>query len=539
MSTPALWLIAVGPLALWACALAPAAGEARASPRFTRRSLAAALAALGVACLSAAACVAFGPLRTPTLGFAGLGLGLYVDGLTAAMFVLVAFVGAVVLRYSGVYLDGHPRHRVFLRRLCLTLGAVLLMIVSGNLIQFALAWVMTSVGLNSLLLFFPDRPAAVLAARKKFLVSRLGDGFLIAAMALLYSRFHTLDFTALFAAAGTLRPADAPDAVRAAGLLLTAAALLKSAQFPVHGWLIEVMETPTPVSALLHAGIINAGGFLILRFAGVIVLSAPSLDLLTVVGGATALFGSVVMLTQTSIKGSLAYSTIAQMGFMMLECGLGAFPAALLHILAHSLYKAHAFLSSGSVIDLARSAASPGPGGRPHPARMIIAVAGVFVVAMAAGALFGATPVAQPGVFVLGAILLMGLTHLIASGIDERPTAYVIVRTVGIAAVVAVTWFALQWAAERLFAGALPPVAPLRGPFDIAVVIGVLVAFAAVTVLQNIRVRDPEAPAWRALYVHVANGLYVNNLANRLMVRFWPSPAPRPAAASMPPLGAL
>jgi NAD(P)H-quinone oxidoreductase subunit 5 len=105
---------------------------------------------------------------------------------------------------------------------------------------------------------------------------------------------------------------------------------LKSAQLPLHGWITEVMETPTPVSALLHAGIINAGGFLALRFSPLLQLSAPSMDLLLIVGGFTALFASVVMLTQNAIKVALAWSTIAQMGFMLLQCGLGAWPAALL-----------------------------------------------------------------------------------------------------------------------------------------------------------------------------------------------------------------
>ena len=116
--------------------------------------------------------------------------------------------------------------------------------------------------------------------------------------------------------------------------------------------------------ALLHAGLINAGGFLVLRFADVMAPSASAGMLLLVIGGVTALFGSIVMLTQTSIKVSLAYSTIGQMGFMLFQCGLGAYPIALLHIVAHSLYKAHAFLSSGSVVDLARASWVPAAGTR-------------------------------------------------------------------------------------------------------------------------------------------------------------------------------
>ena len=136
----------------------------------------------------------------------------------------------------------------------------------------------------------------------------------------------------------------------AAAALLAIAALLKSAQFPTHGWLTEVMETPTPVSALLHAGVVNAGGFLLIRFADVMLQAPVVLAVLVMVGGFTALFGSLVMLTQSAVKTSLAWSTVAQMGFMILQCGLALFPIALLHIVAHSLYKAHAFLASGSAI---------------------------------------------------------------------------------------------------------------------------------------------------------------------------------------------
>jgi NAD(P)H-quinone oxidoreductase subunit 5 len=311
-------------------------------------------------------------------------------------------------------------------------------------------------------------------------------------------------------------------------------AMLKSAQFPLHGWLLEVMETPTPVSALLHAGIINAGGFLVLRFTSIISLSVPALDVLAVIGGFTALFGSVVMLTQTSIKSSLACSTVAQMGFMMLECGLGAFSAALLHIVAHSLYKAHAFLSSGSIIDIARASWTPSPGGKPHKLRQIFAIAGVLALALLFSWLTGATPLRKPAVFAMGAVLLLGVTHLIANGIDERPNPYVVARTLLLACLAGGAYFALQFGAEKLFAGSLPKMDPARGPFGLAVVGSVVLSFAAVTFLQGLVPRNAGAPRWQALYVHVSNGFYVNTLANRLVLYFWPVPAPHRLSAKLP-----
>jgi NAD(P)H-quinone oxidoreductase subunit 5 len=288
------------------------------------------------------------------------------------------------------------------------------------------------------------------------------------------------------------------------------------------------METPTPVSALLHAGIINAGGFLVLRFADLIVLSLPSLNILAIVGGFTALFGSVVMLTQTSIKVTLAYSTIAQMGFMMLECGLGAFPAALLHIVAHSLYKAHAFLSSGSVIDIARASWTPSPGGKPHPRRWIFAIAGIIAVTFAVSRFFGSDLIDKPGVFVFGAVLMLGLIHLIASGIDERPNSYVVARMLLLAVIVAIAYFTLQAGIELLAFNVLPRTQPLRGPLEFTIVAAVILSFAVVTYFQGQVSSQAASPRWQALYAHISNGLYVNTLANRLVLRYWPN---RPAGA--------
>ena len=129
------------------------------------------------------------------------------------------------------------------------------------------------------------------------------------------------------------------------------------------------METPTPVSALLHAGVINAGGFLLIRFADVMLLAPGVLAVLVMIGGFTALFGGLVMLTQPAVKTSLAWSTVAQMGFMILECGLALFPLALLHIVAHSLYKAHSFLASGGAVESVAAIRRPGPVAVPEVGR--------------------------------------------------------------------------------------------------------------------------------------------------------------------------
>jgi NAD(P)H-quinone oxidoreductase subunit 5 len=523
-----LWLIGLGPAALGIVGALPGAATRRGTELTILLAKSAAALTVVLAIGTASAVIAHHSLRTPLIGVAGVGASLYLDALSAMMFCLVALIGLVVVAYSHHYLDGDPQHRHFMRRLCRTLAAVLVVIVSGNLLLFALAWIGTSMALHRLLVFYPDRQAAVLAARKKFLASRLGELCLCVAMVLIYRMFGSLEYATVFAGLLALHVGTVPLTLHAAALLLVCTGALKSAQFPLHGWLIEVMETPTPVSALLHAGIVNAGGFLVLRFSELIALSTPTLYALSIVGGLTAMFGSVVMLTQTSIKVSLAYSTIAQMGFMMLECGLGAFSAALLHILAHSLYKAHAFLASGSVIDIARASWTPSPGGKPHPARLAISIIAVMAVTVAISSLFGATITAKPGAFALGAVLDLALILLVANGIDERPNAYVVVRTVGLAVVVAVVYFSLQSLTELLLEGSLPPTQALRGPLDLAIVVAIILSFGIVTVFQGLLPGQSEQPKWEALYAHISNGLYVNTLANRWVLKFWPSPPAHP-----------
>ncbi len=514
--TPLAWSTLAGPLALLAAALLPAA-----KPKaLAARARTAALLTLFTAMIAAVGVVLAGPLATPALP----GASILFDGLTAVMFLLVSFVGSIVVHFSRNYLAGDRGHARFTRLLAATLASVLLLILSGNMAMFLAAWVATSLALHQLLLFYGDRPAAILAARKKFIASRIGDLALALAIGILWQASGTLEFAGVFAALKA--QGSASPALVLAGVLIAVAALLKSAQFPLHGWITEVMETPTPVSALLHAGIINAGGFLALRFAPLLELSVPAMDLLLVVGGFTALFASVVMLTQNAIKVSLAWSTIAQMGFMLLQCGLGAWAPALLHIVAHSLYKAHAFLSSGSVVDIARASWSPSPGGAPHPARLAMAVALVLAAVGITGTLSGFAITAQPGVFALGAIMLMGLTHLIAQSIDQRPTGFVIARTVVAAGAVAAGWFALQAGMAALMAGTLPTEAARTDLVALIAVAAIVASFAALTISQAsfITAKGAETPAWaRAAYVHIHNGLYVNSIANRLVLALWPT----------------
>jgi NAD(P)H-quinone oxidoreductase subunit 5 len=254
-----------------------------------------------------------------------------------------------------------------------------------------------------------------------------------------------------------------------------------------------------------------------------LIAEAPgALDALVVAGAVTALFGATVMLTQTSIKVALAYSTIAQMGFMLLQCGLGAFSAAVLHIVAHSLYKAHAFLTSGSVVDIARAAWTTRGAGRAHPALVALVLAVALGVALGVGVLAGATPLEKPGVVALGAILAMGVAHLLLQALAPQPATAVTLRAAGLAATVCIAYFALQAGAETLLRGAVAPTVAAHGAADLLLPALVVMAFAAAFLLQALLPHRAHRPAWRAAYVHLANGLYVNTFANRAVQRVWP-----------------
>ncbi|MCA9549248.1 MAG: DUF2309 family protein [Myxococcales bacterium] len=516
----------LAPLGLLAVALAALAQPGRQPTRILAASRAAALFALALAVGGAGVVAALGPMSSPVLGWGGVGFGVRLDPLSAVMFLLVAFVGVVVIQYSRRYLDGDARHGLFLGRLSATLAGVMLLVLSKDIVQLVVAWVGTSLALQALLLFYSERPRARAAARKKFVVARIGDVCVVVAAALLVRTFGTTDLEALGAAARALAAgAGVPLELHLAAGLLVVAALFKSAQFPTHGWLLEVMETPTPVSALLHAGIINAGGFLVLRFVDVVAASVPALVLLAAVGGATALIASVVMLTQTSVKVSLAYSTVAQMGFMLFECGIGAHGIAVVHIVAHSLYKAHAFLSSGSVIDLRRASWVAPKVPRARVATSIGGLVGAAVIFVAVGLALGVPLFAQPALLTLGGILVLGLSLLLAASADGGPSAAVFARVGLGATATALAYYGLELGSTWLMAPTLPATPHTAAPL-VAVMVMVLIGFALVTIAQLLGMQG-----WSGAYVHLRNGLYAQAAFNRLvggLTRGVPSPAPAP-----------
>lgn len=483
-----------------------------------------ALASILVAGLSGMVLVLDGPGTSPALGYGVLTLASRLDPVSLTMLLLVSFIGWVVLRYAGTFLDGEARQGPFTGWMTATLAAVLLLVQSGTLLQLALSWVSVSLLLHQLLLFYPERIAARRAARKKFIVSRAGDVALIGALALLAFSFGTGDIAAILAAA---RDGQGLPLTISAAALLAVAALLKSAQFPTHGWLTEVMETPTPVSALLHAGVVNAGGFLLIRFADVMLQAPVVLAVLVMVGGFTAVFGSVVMLTQPAVKTSLAWSTVAQMGFMILQCGLALFPIALLHIVAHSLYKAHAFLSSGSAVETVASIRRPGPVAIPSAKAVTRAFLLALAIYAAIGLLFGFAD-KPPQAMALGAILIFGVAYLIAQGLADAAPWALTWRTSLYSISAATAYFALQRIAEALMHDTLPAT-PQPGPLEWSLMLLAVVTFGVVAVAQSLFPHWAYHPAAAGFRVHLANGLYVNALFDRLLGGWTIS---RPAAST-------
>ena len=265
------------------------------------------------------------------------------------MLVLISILYVVITRYSQCYLDGELHKERFQRVLSATFGFAATVVIAPRLDFIFLAWMLSSFSLHRLLLHYPERRSAQLAAHKKFLVSRAAEALFLLGLCVLYHAYGTLNIDQLNTAIklGVIHMT----AMTIFVLCLSLAVILKSAQLPLHGWMIQVMEAPTPVSALLHAGIVNLGGVILIRLHSFLDLVPAAQLLLTVTGVFTFVVAGIVMMTRVSIKVRLAWSTCAQMGFLLAECGVGLYGLALLHLLGHSLYKSYLFLSSGSAVE--------------------------------------------------------------------------------------------------------------------------------------------------------------------------------------------
>jgi len=350
-------------------------------------------------------------------------------------------------------------------------------------------------------------------AHKKFLLSRVADACFVSSIVLIGGQYGSLRIDVINEVARTANGLS--PSLHLATILLVFGVLLKSAQIPFHGWMQSVMEAPTPVSALLHAGVVNIGGFVMIRLAPLMGQATIAQSILLGVGLGTTIIATLVMTTRVAVKGALAWSTIGQMGFMLVQCGLGAWHLALMHLLAHSFYKAHAFLSAGSVVQQWRAAHIIH-----HPRVRIwhllagMGLLAVFVAPYFATHVFPELHVPEaipPLTLILGLSLVPMLGRAIAAG--RRPFFFALAFTLGASAAY-FGWHAV-----------FEVIAPqLNGGFEASsaqwtvVVAGLGVLFAAQTLLQA----SPNGWFANRVQPHLVSGLYIDDWVTRVTFRLWP-----------------
>ncbi|MBA4142029.1 MAG: NADH-quinone oxidoreductase subunit L [Nitrosospira sp.] len=285
-------------------------------------------------------------------------IGFLIDQLSATMMVVVSFVSLMVHVYTIGYMHGDPGYQRFFSYISLFTFSMLMLVMSNNFLQLFFGW--EAVGLVSYLLigFWYNRPTAIYANLKAFLVNRVGDfGFLLG-IGLVLMHFGTLDYAAVFARAPQaatqtieIIPGASWELLSAICILLFVGAMGKSAQFPLHVWLPDSMEGPTPISALIHAAtMVTAGIFMVARMSPLFELTETALSVILVIGGITTLFMALVAIVQNDIKRVVAYSTLSQLGYMTVALGASAYSAGIFHLMTHAFFKAVLFLGAGSVI---------------------------------------------------------------------------------------------------------------------------------------------------------------------------------------------
>jgi NAD(P)H-quinone oxidoreductase subunit 5 len=455
-------------------------------------------------------------LETSFFGINGIGFSLRIDVLSATMLTMISLLSFVIFKFSLNYLDGDSKQGSFLGRLAATTAAVQLFVLSGNLGVLFVCWVLTSITLHRLLVFYSNRPGAIVAARKKFIFARIGDSCLLAAFSLLYINFGTGNLEFIFnelRASSTALPKGTLELIV---FFLAFAAILKSAQFPFHGWLIEVMETPTPVSALLHAGLLNAGPFLIIRMAFIVNLSDVSSIIIITVGGFTALFASMAYLTQTSIKTALGYSSVAHMGFSLLLCGLGGYSIALLHLVAHSFYKAHAFLSSGSVIDVLKVSKNVKKRGAVSSIKIIIGIGFSLLIYLGCAYLWKVNFTQQFPLFIMGGIVVAGMSTIFISIIVSDSSIQSVIRAIISVIAITLLFFTLESIIHSMILSQVPNSGAINNTGIIVAMI-LLISFGFVFFIQLFTNKLKKSKRFYNATIHLKNGFYVNALLDRLI----------------------
>ncbi|MED4351147.1 NADH-quinone oxidoreductase subunit L [Schinkia azotoformans] len=284
-----------------------------------------------------------------TIGNTGLTAGFEVNQLNALMLFIVSLVSFLVHMYSKGYMHGDERMPVFYSYLGLFTFAMLSLVISPNLLQVYIFWELVGLGSFLLIGFYFFNPEARAAAKKAFIVTRIGDVGLFIGMILLFWQVGSFEYDEIFAAvdAGAIEPFW----ITLTAILIFVGAVGKSGQFPLHTWLPDAMEGPTPVSALIHAAtMVAAGVYLVASLFPLFSASGAAMTVVATIGGITAIFAASIGLVQKDIKRVLAYSTVSQLGYMMLALGAAGYVSGVFHLMTHAFFKALLFLAAGSVI---------------------------------------------------------------------------------------------------------------------------------------------------------------------------------------------
>ena len=343
-------------------ALVLALGGRRLGEQSHRIGIPAVAGSFGLSIAALAEVARSGPIsislyRLLDVGDFAVDVGLYVDQLTVLLLPLVTGVSFVVHVYSSRYMIGDPRYRRFFAVMGLFTFAMAMLVMSNNLLVTYMCWEVMGICSYLLISHWAERPSAGRAATKAFLVNAVADVGLGFGVVLTFATYGTLDIQEILANASAMDGQTLAllgfeiERNTVIAFCLLSGAVGKSAQVPMHIWLPFAMEAPTPVSALIHAAtMVNAGPFLLVRMSPLLLLAPAAMVAIAVVGAVTALYGALVSLTQSDIKKLLAYSTISQIGFMVFACGVGAFGAAVFHLLAHGFLKGFLFLSTGDAL---------------------------------------------------------------------------------------------------------------------------------------------------------------------------------------------
>ena len=484
-------------------------------------------------------------------------VGMHIDGLAVLILPLVTGVSLIVHVYSSRYMTGDPRYRRFFAVMALFTFAMTMLVMSSNLLVTYMCWELMGICSYLLISHWAERPPAARAATKAFLVNAVADVGLGFGIVLAFATYGTLNIQEILESAAAMGGETfeflgfSIQANLVIALCLLSGAMGKSAQFPMHVWLPFAMEAPTPVSALIHAAtMVNAGPFLLVRFSPLLLLAPSVMILIAAVGAVTAIYGALVSVVQSDITRILAYSTISQIGFMIFLCGVGAFAAAIFHLLAHGFLKGFLFLSTGTAIESARQHA--GGHGHRQDAKLGGLAIGALTLACipplvifsgpyerlwtshavpAAGAAF--LVVALATVFLTAIYTYRGVIALfgarVGRGVTAMPRffsgAHLPFIAIAIVAVGASSFGLWSWTAGFLPAalGAPPPAVPLL-PFPIPMALGLVAAVAGWGAAYARHLKPAEVPLaereWaKTAYVSLLNKLYVDEIQGALVIR--------------------